>query len=470
MKRRRNCKELSEGADAGWAEAEFERVECGDGRLDRRLKRVAEELSGQPEYPINLASQDAAATKAAYRLFDNEKVAPDRIIAAHRDKTLQRMREEPIVLAIQDTSFFNFTSHKKTRGLGPIGEKNSTLQGLIMHTVFAVTLRGLPLGVLWQRTWARSGFRESAEAHEELLVEEKESYRWIEALRDTGRLAASGASGTMVVTVADRESDIYEFLLEGQRLNVKYLIRASHDRCVCSEEHRYLQEMLKAAKPQGRIKVEIPSQKRKATLEVTFLPVKFKPPGRIRTSSQNRVPASCWVINAVEKRTKRDIEPICWTLLTNIPVTSIEQAIERISWYRRRWSIEEFHKIIKSGCAVEKCRLESAKRLQRYIALFCVIAWRLFWMVHIRRADPNAPAEVVLVKTEIGALCSLKRFNEVLPPAKKLTVRQAVTAIACLGGYLNRKNDPPPGPIVLWRGWQRLASMAELYESMTGYG
>jgi Transposase Tn5 dimerisation domain len=144
--------------------------------------------------------------------------------------------------------------------------------------------------------------------------------------------------------------------------------------------------------------------------------------------------------------------------------------VERISWYRRRWSIEEFHKVLKSGCVVEKSRLQTAERLKRYIALLCVIAWRIFWLVHIQRANPGASAEVALTQAEIGVLRSLKRFSGRFTPTS-MTVRQAVIAIACLGGYLNRKNDPPPGPTAVWRGWQRLASMSELYESLvTGCG
>ena len=146
-----------EGADKGWAVMELEDVDFGDARLEKRLWAVAEDLSRQPEYPINQASHDAAATKAAYRLFDNEKVTPERIFAVHRKRSLERMQKEPVVLAIQDTSFFNFSSHKKTKGLGPIGDSDKDAQGLIRHSTLAVTPRGLPLGVLSHRCWAREG-------------------------------------------------------------------------------------------------------------------------------------------------------------------------------------------------------------------------------------------------------------------------------------------------------------------------
>jgi hypothetical protein len=452
------------GVDAGWATWEFERIELNDGRLERRLWRIAEDLSRQPEYPINQASEDAAATKAAYRFFDNEKGTAAKIFSTHRERTVQRMRDEPVVLAIQDTTFLNFTGHRKTRGLGPIGDSKRNAQGLIVHSCLAVTPYGLPLGVISHACWARTGYRESDNAQEEIPIEEKESYRWIETLRETTKLSVSHAS-SMVVTVADRESDIYEFLLEAQAMNAKYVIRACHDRHVHHAEYDRLQEYLRSVEAAGAVAIDVPTQNRRASLELRFVPVTLRPPERM-TRSKTKLHGPCWVIHVGETVAPAGSDPLTWTLLTNIPVTSLEQAIERLGWYRRRWSIEEYHKILKSGCTVEDCRLQTAERLTKYIALISVIGWRIFWMVHVSRADPSAPAEIALTKIEIRTLCSLQRFKSKLPPEKSLTIKQAIIAVACLGGYRNRKNDRPPGATVLWRGWQRLSSMSELYESM----
>jgi hypothetical protein len=450
--------------DSGWAEGEFEGVELGDARLERRLIRVVEDLSGQPEYPVNQACEDAAATKAAYRLFDNDKVNAEKIFTAHRAKTIRRMRQEPVVLAIQDTTFFNFTGHKKTRGLGPIGDKSAKLQGLILHSTFAVTPSGLPLGVLTHDCWARTGFRENEFTHEELPIEEKESYRWVETLREVSQLSVSQRN-SRVVTLADRECDIYEFLLEAQLRNAKYVIRAAHNRYVLDSEHKYIHDGIRATPVRGQMEVTVPSQQRTAVANVRFSAITLCAPERL-TKSKNKLNVVGWVIYVEEVKPPAGVEAISWMLLTNVPVTSLDHAVERVSWYRRRWSMEEFHKMLKSGCMVEKSRLQTAERLKRYIALFCVIAWRIFWLAHIQRANPSAPAEVALTQAEIGTLRSLKRFTGRFQQSTAMTVRQAVIAIACLGGYLNRKNDPPPGAITVWRGWQRLASMSELYESI----
>lgn len=457
------------GADCGWAHGELGGIELGDARVERRLQRVAEELSQQPEYPINQASEDAAATKAAYRLFGNDRVTAEKILSAHRARTMRRMWDEPIILAIQDTCFFNFSGHKKTRGLGPIGDKVSNALGLIVHHTLTVTPRGLPLGELTHQCWARLGHHNTEYKCEDKPIEEKESYRWVEALRETAELAASHKR-SLVVTIADRESDIYEFLHEAQELNAKYVIRAGYDRHIQSQEYRTIHEHLDAIQSQGQVEIDVPTQKRKATLALKFTSVQLRPPERI-TKSKKALRVTCWIVHVKEITPPKNCDPLSWTLLTNIPVDSIEQAVEKLAWYKRRWSIEEFHKILKSGCIVEDCRLQTAERLKRYLALFSVIAWRIFWLVHISRADPKAPAEVALTQTEIGTIQSLKRFKDSLPLNTALTVKKALLAIACLGGYLNRKNDPPPGPTVVWRGWQRLSSMAELYESMaTGCG
>jgi Transposase DNA-binding/Transposase Tn5 dimerisation domain len=450
--------------DSGWAEGELEGVELGDARLERRLIRVVEDLSSQPEYPVNQACEDAAATKAAYRLFDNDKVNTEKIFIAHRAKTICRMRQEPLVLAIQDTTFFNFTGHKKTRGLGPIGDQSGKLQGLILHSTFAVTPSGLPLGVLTHDCWARTGFRENEFTHEKLPIEEKESYRWVETLREISQLSVSQRN-SMVVTVADRECDIYEFLLEAQLLNAKYVIRAAHNRYVLDSEHKYIHDGICATPVRGQVEVTVPSQQRTAVANVRFSAITLCAPERL-TKSKNKLNVVGWVISVEEVKPPAGVEAISWMLLTNVPVTSLDHAVERVSWYRRRWSIEEFHKVLKSGCMVEKSRLQTAARLKRYIALLCIIAWRIFWLVHLQRADPGAPAEVALTQAEIGPLRSLKRFTGRFQQSTAMTVRQAVIAIACLGGYLNRKNDPPPGATTVWRGWQRLASMSELYESI----
>ncbi|MDX1902550.1 MAG: IS4 family transposase [Thermonemataceae bacterium] len=149
-------------------------------------------------------------------------------------------------------------------------------------------------------------------------------------------------------------------------------------------------------------------------------------------------------------------------LLTNIAVNSFSQALERIEWYCLRWQIEVYHKLIKSGCRVEDCLLETADRLKRYLALMCVIAWRLFWLTYLKRQHPDSSCTTFLTQAEWQVLyCKIN--NTLSLPLNPPTVSQAVTWIAQLGGFLARKHDGEPGITVIWRGWQRLQSFVDIW-------
>ena len=194
--------ETCEPGEGGWGTGEFQTIELGDKRLEQRLKKLADDLSARPQAPINQASADWAATKAAYRFFENPKASEQKIFAAHRNCTVQRMRGQPVVLAIQDTTYLNYSHHPQTIGLGPIGDSRSDAQGLIMHSTLVVTPAGLPLGLLTQEIWARAGYKpQSVRERKNTAIEEKESYRWLAALRETG---AAAPSFTTVITLCDR--------------------------------------------------------------------------------------------------------------------------------------------------------------------------------------------------------------------------------------------------------------------------
>ena len=451
-----------ESVDPGWSKRELMDVELGDKRLEQRLCDVATRLSGKPESPINQASEDWAATKAAYRLFDNEKVSAEKILRPHRDRTLERMKGETTVLVVQDTTYLNYDSHEYVEGLGQIGNSRSDAQGLIMHTALAVTPEGLPLGLLSQRIWARNGYG-AKPCRKERGIECKESYRWIETLRETQKLASGPKQ---LVTLCDRESDIYEFFVEAQKLNASFVIRATSDRCLHSEEYSKLWELVQAQPIAGHATVQLPNrsitQVKTLELEVRFAEVTLKTPQR-RHKNAAKLPAiALHAVYLRETGAAQVDEPVEWLLLTNLPVQTFEQALEKAAWYARRWSIEVFHRILKSGCTVERCQLETAQRLIRYLALMSIVAWRIFWITHFKRTDPNAPASHVLTKNELRALPLLFKRKAPYPLDKIPTVAQVVIAIARLGGFLARKNDKNPGPTVIWRGWQRLADGSTL--------
>ena len=161
------------------------------------------------------------------------------------------------------------------------------------------------------------------------------------------------------------------------------------------------------------------------------------------------------VIHALEKDTPKGREKIRWKLLTNLPVPSLESAIQKLNWYAMRWKIETFHKILKSGCKAEDSKLRTSERLVNLLALYCILSWRIFWMTMIQRIQGDHPAALAVTETEIYLLDQLVPSKQGEPPESK-TLSAAITKLARLGGYLARAGDSPPGNLVMWRGLSRL--------------
>jgi len=449
-----------EEVEIGWSEREFATSRFGDKRLKSRLIKLAKQFSDKPLSSINQAGEDWADAKAAYRFFDNEKVGEDEILAPHLLRTQERMRGYGLVLAVQDTTEVDYSTHVATTGLGPIGNHGGSAAGLMMHTTVAFTEEGLPLGLIAQDVWSRPHEPREKEK-KSVRIEEKESYKWIKALEKT---AHSTPANVPLITLGDREADVYELLLRAEQLAAKYVIRAAQDRRL-ENETSLLWEQLAQPKVAGRIELEVAAQenrpKRIAKAEVRFASVSIRAPQRLKElRMEGWKEVSIWAVWVKEKNAPKDVEPIEWMLLTNVEVKDFADAVQRIDWYRIRFSIEVYHKVLKSGCHVEASRLMTAARLKKHLALLCVIGWRLFWMTFLNRTDPAAACRLILAEHEWKALyCRIHKSNQL--PDKVPTVREAVRWIARLGGFLGRKADKEPGVTVVWRGWQRLTDMAE---------
>ena len=466
-----------------WVTQEFARADLCDKRLDRRLLKTAEQLAKSPSSPINEACGNWASTQAAYRLFNNPKASTPGILKPHREATAQRMAGcGGPVLVMQDTVFFSYGTHIKTRGLGPIGKSNSAHdRGLIMHNALAFTTSGVPLGILSQSIWARGeipeeDYQEKIERLQVTAIEEKESSKWLVALRETVERAPAGVP---VITVADRESDFFEFLTQAKELRAKYLIRARTDRKLVPEDSEGCASMLEAlsvAPALGCITVAVPSngsrKARTASIEVRVAQVSIKAPerrGAQAKASGSSEPVLVTVIGATEQSPPAGSDSIGWVLLTNLSIKDFESATEKVQWYGKRWGIETWHKVLKSGCKVEDCMLEEAERLKRYLTLFSIIGVRLMHVAFLARAQPDLAATEVFSAVEIQVLHL--RVTKALPPAAQApTLREVVRMLGKLGGHLGRKGDGEPGVLILWRGWMRLYESVEMLHSLQSAG
>jgi len=469
--------------ETGWAAEELAEVDLGDKRLNSRLMKICDSFSESPESPINQACADWAETKAAYRFFQNENVDVDEILAAHSRKTAMRARKYGTVLAIQDTSYFVYTSHTKTAGLGKMSIKKGKnikkiySNGLVVHTCLTVTTEGLPLGLLDQKIFARKLRQDKARTskgrkpHDLLPIEEKESYRWLEALMNT----KEALGDTEVVTVCDREADLYDFFSLSNQIGAPVLVRASSNRTV-NRKSRYAEKgVLKLwgymdQQPEsGSFTIEIPSRKktkhckareaRTATVTVRFAPFRLNPPrNNTRHNREELSDIAMYAVYVREPNPPEREEPVEWMLLTSLPVRSFDEAYEKVLWYCLRWRIEMYYKVLKSGFRVEACRLGHAKRLTRYLTLMSIVAWRLFMITLMARTDPAIPCTKLLADHEWRVLFLKVNKNKKFPK-KTPPIGEVVIWVARLGGFL--EGDGPPGTITLWRGWKRLSDLTE---------
>jgi hypothetical protein len=470
-----------------WAQQEFGEVELGDQRLRERLIRIVEDRAEHPDASyLEAAGGDRYAAKGYYYFIDSprDSLHPEAMLATHRKRTMQRMLSHPVVLVVQDTTDLNFSTRPQTTGLGLMGTNQTGAKslGLKLHSSVVLTAEGLPLGILRSVSEAPEQKGPAGKISVGRPIEEKKSFRWLEGLRDCVAVAKQMPQ-TRLIMVADREADLFELLAEAEptRKRVGVLVRAEHNRRLEGQEQK-LWETLQASPNETRLEVSIPRQRsqlakqgkaeqkalpaRPATLTVRFEKVLV---ASTRSDLRSHSPLTLWGVYVREQNPPPDAKPIEWLLLTTEEVETASQAADIVGFYSRRWRIEEWHRILKSGCRVEEHQHQTGERLQRAIALDVVLAWRIQLLVLLGRAVPELPCDIFFDTWEVKVLEALrqpKSHNKVDQAGKgkqPLGLGEAVTLVAQLGGYLARGSDPPPGAECLWKGMSRLSGMAEGY-------
>jgi hypothetical protein len=451
---------LTHDTDTDWAIEEFGKADLGDARRTKRLVALARRMGKSPHcsFPQSLSP---AELKAAYRFFDNDEVDTDGILTTHIGQTLSRMHEVPLILAVQDTTEYNLTHLPATEGLGYCSHKH--VRGFFMHSMLALTPEGLPLGVLGMKTWARPLDQlGKSKQRKKLPVHEKESAKWLEGQQHLTTLKPH-CPNTHIVGVCDREADIYDLFIAERAIGVDWLVRASWNRGVDHPE-KYLWETMQAIPVIGTTSLRIPGRgklaERTAQMAIRTAPVKIRPP-RSRKGT-GLVEVEVFVIWAIETTPPEGVEPVEWMLLTSVATVTLEQAIERLSWYARRWTIETWHRVLKSGCQIEARQFGDVERFMRATALFAVISWRILYATLLGRLDGDISCEVLLQKFEWQALYC-RTHGTTNAPKQAPSLGQAILWIAKLGGYLGRARDRPPGTTVLWRGLLSLHEISQMY-------
>ena len=437
-----------------WAAQELATADFGDARLSKRLVRIVADKLANPTASIPQASGSWAATKATYRFLDSEQVAADRIRAAHLDATRSRIQQHETVLVLQDTTELLYSSHPHTTGLGDLDHAGS--KGLKVHSALAAPLDGVPLGLVYQSVWARQAAPKGRKARKRPQAE-RESQRWLTTLTEAQQAIKAP---TRLIVVADREADIYPLFIEPREERTDLLVRATYNRGLVGD--RKLEDVVKTVAWQGSRTVSIPGNgsraARTATVQIGWTTVQLLPPQDYpRPASAPRPMLQLVVVE--EREPPAGVKPLRWLLWTTLPVTGWDAALVVVQIYEKRWLIERYHYVLKSGCGIEQLQLETAERLERALAVCCIVAWRLLWLTYQARATPDVPCTEILARHEWEALVCVVQ-GRVASPLEPPSLREAVRMIAQLGGFLARKGDGEPGVKTIWRGLIRLNDIA----------
>jgi len=392
------------------------------------------------------------------------------IMAPHRQRTIQRMAGQEVVLCIQDGTDLNYNNLDRCDGLGIIGgnQTSAKSRGLHLHSTLAIDTNGIPLGVL--RADCTAPIPKSPDdkrSLKDIPIEEKKTFTWIEHHRDLVDLSKL-LPQTRLINTCDREADFFELFAEQMNNpGVDLLVRAKNDRTLAGGESK-LFEAVSQTEPSGYIQINIPRESsrtkkskqqakamrpaRMANMAVRYGAVNIKPP----KDYKNDNPIEIYIVHAREENPPSGCEAVEWYLLTTVKLGTLSDAEQCLRWYCLRWRIEDWHRVLKSGCRIEKIGHATAERLRRAIAINLVIAWRIMLMTLMGREMPELPAEVLFSDIEIKTLHAFAIKKKLTLPTK---LGDAVKLVAKIGGYLDRKNDPPPGHQIMWAGYAALQQM-----------
>jgi hypothetical protein len=447
-----------------WILEELDTVSLGDRRLEARLAKVLDRLASRPTVSIPAACRGWAETQAAYRFFANAAVTPESVLKPHRDATLQRIVQQPVVLLPQDTTELDFTSKKdKIKGLGPFNDDSRV--GLFGHPVLAVTPERLCLGLVHVPWWMRPDLEQGAQRKHK-AIEDKESVRWLEGYRQACAVAEA-APHTTVVSLSDREGDIYECfaasLPEAGRRKADWIVRVRHNRVVTVDGVKGpLWDRVAQSPVLGELRGEVPGKPdrkaRQARLTVQSAPVRPRIPYRPQ-GKPAAVTFSAVLIREVDP--PEDEEPLEWLLLTNLSASTFAEACRVVEYYLARWQIEVFFRVLKTGCHVDARQLETTDRLCPCLTLLMIVAWRVLFVTWMGRTYPHLSCEVLFTTEEWQSVWTIVKRQPL--PQEPPTLAEFIGLVAGLGGHLGRKHDGEPGAQTLWLGMQRMHDFAHAW-------
>ncbi len=458
--------DLGAGLDRNnWAEQEFGKAELGDQRRTARLVKIATLLANTMGKSVTATpTYDRQSARAYWRFLDRADelgIGPKQILAPHRQRTIERARKEDTVLCVQDGTKISFSTCTNSEGLDVIGRNQTSAKsyGVHLHATIALNEDGLPLGVL------RCAYG----------TQSPKTRTWIEGLRDMDEAAETLPRKTEVICVMAREADMFEMFAVQQTLKwTQVLVRARHDRKLGRNERLFralrkgpsaavmemrVEEMSRRMKS-GRVTYE-GRPRRNARMEIRYHKVLLRP-----TKDLTQAPIPVWGLHLYELHPPADAKRIEWYLLTTKEVSTPEQAEQIVTYYKLRWRVKDTFRVLKSGCKIERLRLQKASSLHRAITIYMVTSWRIMLLTLLGRTTIHLDIEAVFQESEIDMMKIYARLYNLPTPSDLPT---AILLVALMGGYQNRKYDPPPGYEVMWNGHASLQMRAVAYEEVEEY-
>ena len=444
---------------------ELRGIDLGDKRLNRRSALVIEALAANPEASVNAACDGWSDTLAAYRFFNNDSVTPEQILQPHREATQRRMCEHPVVLIVQDTTELDYTKHPTDDAQCLNTESRF---GLYEHVHLAVTPDKLCLGVVGSEFFDRAPETlGKADERRTLPIEEKESFRWLKGYRLACELAAE-CPRTRIVSVADREADIYDIFVDAQQQTgprADYIIRAKEDRSTPERDlsagpavYCKVRDEVSRSKLRATRTIELSQTPKRAArqahLEIRVITVEVKPP-----HARASLPSVTHNVVLVEEvGGPGDGTDVSWLLLTTLPIETLDEILCVIDYYVARWTVEIYFRTLKTGCRVEDIQLETNHRLKNCLAFYKIIAWRILHLTYLNRTCPKLPCTAVFADSEWKSVWRVVKKKPL--PKKPPVLSDFMRLLTQLGGYNNRATETPPGPQPLWIGLRRMTDFA----------
>lgn len=443
-----------------WAESVFGECELPDLRLKRRLIRTAAQLACDPEASVNAACKgDPAVQEGAYRLLENDRVSASSIAEGGFASTVSVCDScDEDILLVMDTTKLPF-SHSVREELGPLGY-SATAGPFGWHVHSSLMLsssNGFTLGLIdqewWQRDAASHGKRQR---RSQRPYPDKESFKWESSLsRSADRL---GSHMSRVITICDREADIYEFLTYNERHGYRYVVRACYDRSL-SDEDAKLFDHVRSQPALGRTTVEVKQRggrvARVATVTLRSSRITLRPPSGKRSVYS---PLTLWAVHIEEESPPDGVKPLIWRLLTTEPVVTFNDALKVQRYYTLRWRIEEFHKAWKTGCGLHEARMRYADNLQRLAQLSAFIGVRLLQMREWKDTDVRCDH---LLEPEEWKLLWFSSMKDKPLPDKPPPLKWAYYSIAKMGGWIDTKRNGRVGWKAMWKGYAALQERLE---------